>query len=347
MNEIARLRYLGLIDYHAVAALERVQAILKSLQDQAWIYVPKMIKRYFYVAHPDKYTRAVKSALEHFTGYDAALSMVQAELADRMIISTMGTIAEATSKVFESASDYVLGPRARDVISETVQEALVSRETGAGFDIANKLKSKGITAFVDKAGREWSLHAYADMVLRTAARQADTMAVLTKDPEHDLYKISSHGTTCPLCAPYEGRVYSKSGTDPIYPPLASAFGKIDPMGPNELRNTWLNIHPNCLHVIVPWTPAGRSAEEIKKIQDFSNPKTNPFDRDPRSEEEIKAYRDKERARQKLLADIKQYERYVEAIPGDMPKTFATFLKHKRANSDKYRAWVKAYRDRAD
>ena len=41
-------------------------------------------------------------------------------------------------------------------------------------------------------------------------------------------------------------MYSKSGTSPFYPPLSDAFGKIDPAGSNDLSNSFLNIHPNCL-----------------------------------------------------------------------------------------------------
>ena len=36
INEIGRLRSQGLVDYHAVAALERVQAILRQLETQDW-----------------------------------------------------------------------------------------------------------------------------------------------------------------------------------------------------------------------------------------------------------------------------------------------------------------------
>lgn len=168
--------------------------------------------------------------------------------------------------------------------------------------------------------------------------------MLTADPEHDLYKISSHGTTCALCAPYEGRVYSKSGTDPVFPPLAAAFGKIDPAGADDLANTWLNIHPNCLHVLMPWTPAGRSEKEIREIQDFSDPRKNPFTVDPRSKKQIEAYRKKEKARAKWLDDYRQYERYRVTIPDDTPKTFNTFLKHKLADDDKYQKWLKLYRE---
>ena len=36
INEIGRLRSRGLVDYHAVAALERVQTILRKLENDAW-----------------------------------------------------------------------------------------------------------------------------------------------------------------------------------------------------------------------------------------------------------------------------------------------------------------------
>lgn len=58
INEISGLLSRGLIDYHKQAALKRVQRILKSLEDECWKYVPKMVERHFYVSHPERYTRA-------------------------------------------------------------------------------------------------------------------------------------------------------------------------------------------------------------------------------------------------------------------------------------------------
>ena len=76
--------------------------------------------------------------------------------------------------------------------------------------------------------------------------------------DHDLWQIIKIGSTCPVCAPLEGRVYSKSGTDPDYPPLSMAFGKVDPAGGDNLANTWLNIHPNCLHMLTKYTTVGKT-----------------------------------------------------------------------------------------
>ena len=215
------------------------------------------------------------------------------------------------------------------------------------------LRREGVTAFVDRAGRRWSLHTYGSMVLRTTSRQAEIMAVLTADPDHDLYQISAHGTTCRLCAGLEGRVYSRSGTDPDFPPLTAAFGRMDPAGPDTLANSWLNIHPNCLHQLRRWTPMGRSAEEVQKIKDFSSFRKNPPSRDPRSEAQIAAYRQKERNRARYLRDYRQWERYRETLGEAAPKTLETFRRHKYAVTDpetgkrrgdgKFKGWAAAYR----
>ena len=36
---------------------------------------------------------------------------------------------------------------------------------------------------------------------------------------------------------------AKAAQTPASRPLSDAFGKIDPAGPDDLTNSWLNIHP--------------------------------------------------------------------------------------------------------
>ena len=354
INEIARLRSQGLIDYHAVAALERVQAILNKMQSDSWEYVPRMIEKMFYVRVPEarKKLDVPETPAKHFMGYVNAQNLTgeQTDIVQKLTMNLMTELSDASLVVLSSLGNAILGRRENDVVRRVGLELVANMEaTGKSTaatvpEFVKILQREGVTAFVDKAGRNWSLHTYASMATRTTSRQAEVLAVLTADPEHDLYMISSHGTTCALCAPYEGRVYSRSGTDPDFPPLAAAFGKIDPAGSDDLANTWLNIHPNCLHVLMPWTPAGRSEKEIREIQDFSDPRKNPFTVDPRSKKQIEAYRKKEKARAKWLDDYRQYERYRVTIPDDTPKTFNTFLKHKLADDDKYQKWLKMYRE---
>lgn len=354
INETGRLRSQGLVDYHAVAALERVQAILRKMESDSWEYVPKMIEKQFYVRVPEarKILDIPETVEKHLAGYAnaAALTGEQTTIVEQLTMQMMEKITDAAMTTMSTLQSAIIGRVEPDIYRRVgLEQVAAMQATGQGVNKAlpqfvETLRREGVTAFVDKAGRNWSLHTYCSMVARTTSRQAEILFVLTTDPAHDLYKISSHGTTCGLCAPYEGRVYSKSGADPDFPPLASAFGKIDPAGPNDLSNTWLNIHPNCLHVLLPWTPAGRTPEEIQKIKDFSNPQKNPFTVDPRSQKQIEAYRKKEAARAKWLEQYRQWERYRMTLGDKVPKTYQTFERHKMANDDKYKEWERLYRE---
>ena len=343
INEIGRLRSLGLVDYHAEAALARVQAILGRLEREGWEYVPKMIEHNFYVHHPEARKPSARSetAEKHERGYlnAEALTGEQTDVVNRLVMNLMGQLAEAHATAYASLSAALIGRVEPDIFRRVgLEQTGLAQAMGRGPfratpDFVEALRREGVTAFVDKAGRHWSLHTYASMVLRTTSRQAEVLSVLTQDPEWDLFKISKHGTTCKRCAPYEGRVYSKSGTSPDFPPLSAAFGKIDPSGPDTLDNSWLNLHPNCLHQILRWSPMGRSEEEIRKIKDFSSFEKNPPAVDPRTEKQIDAYRKKEQARARRLADYRQWERYRAALGDGVPKSFDTFLKHKYAVKD--------------
>ena len=168
--------------------------------------------------------------------------------------------------------------------------------------------------------------------------------MLTAD-DHDLWQIVKIGSTCPVCAPLEGRVYSKSGTNPDYPPLSLAFGKIDLAGAESLENTYLNIHPNCLHSLVKYTTIGKTDKQIKRDRDFSDPALNPLNRDPRTKKQIKAYQEKERNRRKLLADIRHHREYRAVLGKEVPKDFAKFREMKYNEKEKWQAIQQSYRKR--
>lgn len=354
INEIGRLRSLGNVDYHAVAALERVQAILRKMESDSWEYVPKMVEKQFYVRVPEarKELEVPETAAKHAIGYANAgmLTSTQWAVVNKLVQNLMGEITDAEMTVMATLQSALIGRVEPDVYRRIgLEQVAAMQATGRGVNksvpaFVDQLRREGVRAFTDKAGRNWSLHTYCTMATRTTSRQAEVLAVLTADEEHDLYKISSHGTTCAICAPFEGRVYSKSGKDPDFPPLAAAFGKIDLSGSDDLTNTYLNIHPNCLHQLLPWTRAGKTEKQIQKIKDFSDPRKNPFSVDPRSQKQIDAYRKKERARARWLADYRQWEHYRMTLGNKVPKTFETFQKHLKAKDEVYKSWRKAMRE---
>lgn len=352
INEIGRLRSAGNVDYAQVAALERVQAILRKLENDAWTHSRPMIEKQFYVAHPEARRIEGETTVKHLRGYLNAgtLTAEQHAIIDQLVANLMGEITDAALTAYATVESALIGRVEPDMFRRVgLEQVALQQARGVGTykalpDFVEVLRKEGVTAFVDKAGRHWSLHTYGSMVSRTTSRQAEVLSVLTADPEQDLYRISVNGTTCGICAPYEGRVYSKSGTNPDYPPLAAAFGKQDPDGPDTLANTWLNIHPSCLHVLVPFSTIGRSEKEIQDIKDFSSFEKNPPSVDPRTKKQIKAYRAKEKARAQWLREYKQWERYRMTVGDPIPKTFATFQKHKAADDEKYKNWQKLYKE---
>lgn len=242
IHEITRKRNAGYVDYAEVASLERVQRILQNMVSESWSYVPTMIETIFY--HSAKDAAGYRNA--------RALTSVQTAMVQQLSNNLLGELTEASEGAFKSVQKlYTIGRLETDPFREIALKQVLSQEAaGSGWmgnsaKMAQEMQNRGIPAFVDKAGRQWSLRDYSNMAVRTTARQAEVAAILTAD-DYDLWQIVKIGSTCPVCAPLEGRVYSKSGTNPDYPPLTLAFGKVDKSGPDDLMNTYLNIHPNCL-----------------------------------------------------------------------------------------------------
>lgn len=340
VNEIFRKRNAGYVDYAEVAALERVQKTLRNMVDESWSYVPVMIEKIFYQSGKDA------------AGYRNARSLPNAQLAvvQQLSDNLLGQITEASETVYKTVENlYMVGRLENDPFRQSALSSVLRQEaSGIGWkqtsaQMIREMQNKGVTAFVDKAGRRWSLQDYGNMAVRTTARQAEVAAILTAD-DYDLWQIVKIGSTCPVCAALEGRVYSKSGTNPDYPPLTLAFGKVDPVGPDDLTNTYLNIHPNCLHSLVKYTTIGKSEKQIQRDKDFSNPEKNPLNRDPRTKKQIAAYREKERNRRRLLTDMRQHKEYRMMLGNDVPKDFEKFRDMKYNNPEKWGAIKSDFRD---
>lgn len=337
--EITRKRSLGYVDYAEVASLERVQAILTKMQDDTFTYASIMVETIFH-------GQGEKNAAGYANA--RALTATQTAVVQTLVNNLLGEVLEVSETAYNSAREYLtVGRLEGQTLRSAALEAVASQEAiGASWTMAQKqmtaeLMGKGITGFVDKAGRKWSLTDYCNMAVRTTAKQAAVASILTED-DYDLWQIVKIGTTCPVCAVYEGRVYSKSGTNPDYPPLASAFGKIDSEGANNLENTYLNIHPNCLHTLIRYTTIGKSEKQIQKDKDFSSFEKNPITHDPRTKKQREAYQKKMRDRQKLVNDTHQWKRY-KAVLGNECPGWDDFIKHKRAGDDVYKGLESKFR----
>ena len=337
LRELNREQARGLVDYGTFASLMRIQQTLQTMQDECFEYVPQMVNKIF----RDANSRLAYEAAE-------ALTTTQTAIVEQLTANLLGNINEAAETAFTTSERIMqIGRLEPDVFRNPALLATARSEAAGGAwaqavkETKAAIEQQNVVSFVDKSGREWGLTEYCTMATRTVANQATVAAELTAD-DWDLWMVLKSGFPCAVCAAYQGRVYSKSGTNPDYPPLSMAFGKIDAKGGDDLANTYLNIHPNCLCTLTKDTTAGRTDEEIQRTKDFSSFEKRPANVDYRSKKQIAAYREKEKTRAEFLQTRRQYEAYKERLGNKMP-SFETFQKHKKAGDDKYKEWQAAYR----
>jgi len=100
---------------------------------------------------------------------------------------------------------------------------------------------------------------YAKMVARTKFHEAQSVAAMTQAKNYgtDLVQVSSHNTKTAICIPFEGKIYSISGNNKMFPPLFDTPP----------------YHPNCLHLLYPTFVSGMEAQgTLESFSDFSKGK---------------------------------------------------------------------------
>lgn len=142
----------------------------------------------------------------------------------------------------------------RRIVGEASRQVLGAGKgrVQAAQQAINEFANQGITPFVDKSGRTWNLASYAEMATRSTAGQAAIEGQIgrMKDNDHDLAIVGTSGESCPLCAPWEGRVVSISGDSDKYPALDTAIAEG-------------LFHPNCTHSLTAYIPGVTKAEEAE------------------------------------------------------------------------------------
>lgn len=186
------------------------------------------------------------------------------------------------------------------------------------------------------------LDTYAELVSRTTETEIRNIAALNLGYriDNDLVEISEHWGSCPICAPYQGRVYSVSGNDPRYPYLYDT----------PWDDSYQNFHPNCAHVLTQYIEELHDPEENEDKERYSNRSFEiggegwTPEQTNRAEKSLEAYRARQDQNRRIYDNRKQYQRYKEALGKDAPKSFAGFVRMKSAGGE---SWVRLQEDYRD
>lgn len=188
------------------------------------------------------------------------------------------------------------------------------------------LQQRGISAFASEAGDRWQLETYAAVAINSAETHAKNTGTINRAKRSggDFVLMVSAPDCCGICAPYSGRVYSISGGDPSFPPLDFAF-------PGD----YASLHPNCRCYVLPI-----GSDEADEFREASNA---PWDVDPRSEAQRRAYIDGQTAKRRERETIDQWRRYRATLGTQAPR-LNRFRALKAENGEAYRSLQNLYRD---
>ena len=197
-----------------------------------------------------------------------------------LILDTNKLLDNATFQILRKADDAY-----QKVMAHATTGLLAGVDTRiqASQKMLNEFAVKGITSFVDKAGRNWDLSSYAEMCARTVGSHAALQGHIDRQVEvgEDLVKVSTIGTTCPICQRWQGVVLSISGKNPKYHSV------------DEAKASGL-FHPNCKHTLTMYIPElDDDTEHSGKVE------PDPVNSSPQSDERYELIQ-KQRANERSI-----------------------------------------------
>ncbi|WP_457028098.1 phage minor capsid protein [Kitasatospora sp. P5_F3] len=126
----------------------------------------------------------------------------------------------------------------------------------------DQFAQRGVTGFVDSAGRSWQMASYAEMAVRSATGRAAIAGHLDRLQAlgQQLVIVSDSPLECPLCQPWEGEILSingQAGPHTLHLEHAIEDGRavtVHVAGSlAEARGQGL-FHPNCRHNLTVYLP---------------------------------------------------------------------------------------------
>lgn len=176
-------------------------------------------------------------------------------------VNAVNAIYRDTAEGRQGALD-IMGKGAAKAVSGQMSLQEATRKT------IRELAQKGIPAFVDRRGREWSPEAYIMMDMRSTLGNTARAAQNARCDEYgiNLIELSSHLGARPKCAIDQGKIYSRDGTSGVTTDGAGNKIHFTPFSQTSYGQPDGILGINCGHVQYPF------AEGINFQRYFPYPK---------------------------------------------------------------------------
>lgn len=199
-----------------------------------------------------------------------------------MLYKARDTYSGLVQKIARYAKDIENKQEFIDILNmygESVTVGVESRQQAVRKCI-REFNEKGIPAFVDKRGREWTPEAYINMSMRNIARQTgeEVQTARCKDAGINLIQIDSHSGARPKCAKDQGKIFSLDNTSgetedlygkkiKYYPWSSSSYGEPDGiLGINCHHHKWPFVPGVNIQRYFPTEDAEENDRLYKEIQ---------------------------------------------------------------------------------
>lgn len=212
---------------------KNLQKAVKTVQDQAWD------------------TLNTCNTMMLYKAQDAYKELVQKTVSKAKEIANKQEFLDILGK---HATAEVIG-------SESRQQAIRS--------VIKEFNEKGIPAFVDKKGRQWTPEAYVSMTLRATAGNVSTEAMMARmnDRGLSLIQISSHAGARPKCAKDQGKIFDRNNGSGYVEDLNGKKIRFYPLSSSSYGEPDGILGINCGHHGTPFIP-GISRQRYFPTEDF-------------------------------------------------------------------------------
>lgn len=237
------------------AILAQIETILTGLGSDITDIVDEDLTKY--------YKQGANEAVKQLTNVGAdvpvatGFNRVHKEAIQALVSDTAKSFGESLTGVSRSAN-LLLGRAVRQMITQKLAKNIVGGDAlrQVKSEIKGILQEQGLDALIDKGGRRWSLDRYAEMLYRTKVVEARNRGLINRVAEngYDLVQVSRHPSSCPLCAPWQGKILSLTGqTKEFNGESVATLAQAEQDG---------LFHPNCRHAINTIVPSLASKTKI-------------------------------------------------------------------------------------
>lgn len=216
----------------------------------------------------------------------------------------------------------------RDVIARASAAPLAGGVTRrqAAQRALDQFAQRGITGFVDRAGRSWDMASYAEMAVRSAVGRAavDAHTDRLQSAGHRLVVVSDAPEECPLCRKWERKVLTLDG-----PGGARAVEVEHATEDGRMVRVWVSgslaearsaglMHPNCRHSVSAYLPGvtRRPPRQEDRASYEDTQRQRYYERQVRAWKRRAAAAMDDAARRKANASVRAYQAKIRGLVGE-------------------------------